>query len=339
MLNIQENISLKPFNTFGIDVNAKYFTAFKSTGELVEVLNQKPKTSNKKLVLGGGSNILLTTDFDGLVMKNEVEGIELLKEDDAHVYLKVGAGVNWHSFVRYCVQNNYAGVENLSLIPGNVGASPMQNIGAYGVEIKDVFHELEAMHVEERTMRIFSGDECSFGYRESVFKNKYKDQFIILNVTYRLNKKPHFNTSYGAITQELEKMSVKELSIGAISQAVINIRSSKLPDPKEIGNAGSFFKNPVISNKQFEDLKNDFPTIVAFPAGEGYTKLAAGWLIEQCGWKGYRNGDAGCYPKQALVLVNYGNAKGHEVLELSEKIIQSVIDRFDVRLEREVNIQ
>ena len=339
MLSIQEHISLKPFNTFGIDVNARYFTSFKTKGELSEALNFKPKTSNKKLVLGGGSNILLTKDFDGLVMKNEVEGIELVKEDEAHVYLKVGAGVNWHSFVMYCVQNNFAGIENLSLIPGNVGASPMQNIGAYGVEIKDVFHELEAMHAEEKNVRTFSGDGCAFGYRESVFKNMYKDQFIILNVTYRLNKIPRFNTSYGAITQELEKMTVKELSIAAISQAVINIRSSKLPDPKEVGNAGSFFKNPVIPNSQFEDLKKNFPAVVAFPAGQDHTKLAAGWLIEQCGWKGYRNGDAGCYPKQALVLVNYGNARGQEVLELSEKIIQSVIDRFGVRLEREVNIQ
>jgi UDP-N-acetylmuramate dehydrogenase len=335
---VQENISLKPHNSFGIEATAKFFISFSSAGELEEVLDDRIARSHRQLVLGGGSNILLTGDFDGIVLQNGIEGIELIGEDETHVYLKAGAGENWHRFVLYCVRQGYAGVENLSLIPGKVGASPMQNIGAYGVEIKDVFQELEAFHVREKTLYKFSLEDCQFGYRESVFKNRYRDQFIITSVTYRLNKKPVFHTSYGAIGQELERMGVKELSIAAISEAVINIRSSKLPDPQVVGNAGSFFKNPVIPNPAFEKLKSAHPEVVAFPAGDGHTKIAAGWLIEQCGWKGYRKGDAGCYPKQALVLVNYGQASGREIFELSEAIIRSVQHKFDVRLEREVNI-
>ncbi|HWI94146.1 MAG TPA: UDP-N-acetylmuramate dehydrogenase [Flavisolibacter sp.] len=337
-MTIQENISLKPYNTFGIDAKAKYFSSFDTLAWLEEILNSKFQASNSKLILGGGSNILLTKDFDGIVLKNEIKGIEVVSEDDEHVYIKAGAGENWHRFVLYCVNNNYAGVENLSLIPGNVGASPMQNIGAYGVEIKDVFYELEAFHKFDKTTQKFSLKDCGFGYRESVFKNKYKDQFVITGVTYRLSKKPFFNTSYGAINQELERMGIKELSIQLISQAVINIRTSKLPNPKEVGNAGSFFKNPVIPNKQFNEIKKAFPNIVAFPSGTDHTKLAAGWLIEQCGWKGYRKDDAGCYPKQALVLVNYGNATGEEIFNLSEQIIRSVKEKFGVALETEVNI-
>jgi UDP-N-acetylmuramate dehydrogenase len=337
-MNLQENISLKSYNTFGIDAKAKYLATFESITELEEILNSKLHTANSKLILGGGSNILLTKDFDGIVLKNEIKGIDIVNEDDDHVYIKAGAGENWHEFVLHCVNNNYAGVENLSLIPGNVGASPMQNIGAYGVEIKDVFYELEAFHKHDHVIQKFSLKDCEFGYRESVFKNKHKDQFVITSVIYRLNKKPLFNTSYGAISQELKRMGVNELSIQAISQAVINIRTSKLPDPKEVGNAGSFFKNPVITNEQFNALKDAFPNIVAFPSGNDHTKLAAGWLIEQCGWKGYRKNDAGCYPKQALVLVNYGDATGNEIFELSKEIIQSVEEKFGVILEREVNI-
>ena len=337
-MQIQENVSLKLYNTFGIDVTARYFATFENVTELEEILNSKLQTSNSKLILGGGSNILFTKDYSGIVLKNDIKGIEIVQEDDEFIYIKVGAGENWHQFVLHCVQNNYAGVENLSLVPGNVGASPMQNIGAYGVEIKDVFYELEAVHRQDKTIQKFGLEDCSFGYRESVFKNKYKDQFIITSVTYRLNKKPSFNTSYGAINQELEIMGVKNLSMQAISQAIINIRTSKLPDPKDLGNAGSFFKNPVISNEQFNALKQAFPNVIAFPSGAQHTKLAAGWLIEQCGWKGYRKGDAGCFPKQALVLVNYGNATGKEIFDLSEEIIHSVKKKFNLVLEREVNI-
>ena len=337
-MNLQENVSLRTYNSFGIDVKARYFASFESLVELEEALNSELQTQNSELILGGGSNILLVKDFDGVVLKNEMKGIEVVDEDEEYVYLKAGAGENWHQFVLYCVQHDYAGVENLSLIPGNVGASPMQNIGAYGVEIKDVFYELEAFHKADKIVKTFALKECDFGYRESVFKNKYKDQFVITSVTYRLNKKPSFNTSYGAIHQELEKMEVKELSIQAISQAVINIRTSKLPDPKQVGNAGSFFKNPIVPNDQFHQLKTAYPDMVAFPSGADHMKLAAGWLIEKCGWKGYRKGDAGCYPKQALVLVNYGAASGREIYDLSEEIIQSVQRTFGVNLEREVNI-
>jgi UDP-N-acetylmuramate dehydrogenase len=337
-MHIKENLSLKPYNTFGIDATTKYFAAFENVIELEEILNSKLKTQNSKLILGGGSNVLFTKDFDGIVLKNEIKGVEIIKDDEEFIYIKAGAGENWHQFVLYCVENNYAGVENLSLIPGNVGASPMQNIGAYGVEIKDVFYELEAFHKHDRAVQRFSLKDCEFGYRESVFKNKYKDQYVLTNVPYRLNKKPSFNTSYGAINQELEKMGVTQLTIQSISQAVINIRTSKLPDPKELGNAGSFFKNPIISNNQFNELKQTFPNIIAFPSAAEHTKLAAGWLIEQCGWKGYRKGDAGCFPKQALVLVNYGNATGKDIYELSEEIIHSVKKKFGVVLEREVNI-
>lgn len=341
-MQIQENISLKPYNTFGLDVKAKLFSAFRNTAELSELLSITSREPN--LILGGGSNILFTKSFDGLVLKNDIRGIEKVKEDNEYVYVNAGAGENWHQFVLYCIKNNWAGVENLSLIPGNIGASPMQNIGAYGVEIKEVFHELKAFHIQERTNYTFTLKDCEFGYRESVFKRKYKNEFVILNVTYRLSKIPKFNISYGAIEHELEKMRLENLSIAAISKAVINIRSSKLPDPAQIGNAGSFFKNPSVGKEKFEGLKNEFPGIVGYENADHTTKLAAGWLIENSGpqpfisWKGYRHGDAGVHSKQALVLVNYGNANGNEIYDLSERIIQSVFKKFGVLLEREVNI-
>ena len=345
---IENNISLKKLNTFGIDVYAKQFAIFNSTDQLNEIFaSTKPGTNNSQsstLILGGGSNILFTKNVDALVLKNEMKGIEKMMDNPDYVFLKAGAGENWHQFVLYCLENNYGGVENLALIPGNIGASPMQNIGAYGVEIKDVFHSLEAFDMQENHLITFDNASCEFGYRESIFKNKYKGRFIITSVTFKLSKKPVFNTSYGAIETELENMKVSSLSIQAIAQAVINIRSSKLPDPKIIGNAGSFFKNPQIPDEQFEKLKSDFSNIVGYKLDNGNVKLAAGWLIEQCGpengtsWKGYRKGDAGCHEKQALVLVNYGNATGEEIYNLSFEIIKSVLNKFDVSLEREVNI-
>ncbi|MBV9987212.1 MAG: UDP-N-acetylmuramate dehydrogenase [Chitinophagaceae bacterium] len=335
-MQLQQNISLLPYNTFGIEAYARWFAAFSSLEELQE-LNELSADA-PQLILGGGSNILFTDNVNGMVWKNELRGIELTGEDANHYYVKVQAGENWHRFVQYCVEQGYAGLENLSLIPGNTGASPMQNIGAYGVEIKDVFHELEAYHLKEKTVETFRLEDCAFGYRESVFKKKYRNQFVILNVSFRLNKTPVFHTGYGAIVQELENMKVQDLSIRAVSEAVIRIRSSKLPDPSRIGNAGSFFKNPVISKAQFLPLQASYPSIMAFPADNDQIKLAAGWLIEQCGWKGYRKGDAGCYEKQALVLVNYGNASGAAIYDLSAEIIDSVLAKFGVQLEREVNI-
>ncbi len=340
-MNFQENISLKSYNSFGINASARYFATFNSAPDLQELLEEQQHLSignQHLLILGSGSNILFTKDFDGLILKNDIAGIELVKEEDDHIYLKAGAGVNWHAFVLYCLENNFAGVENLSLIPGNVGASPMQNIGAYGVEIKDVFHSLEAFHLDDKKIVTFNLADCAFGYRESVFKGKYRNQFAIMNVTYRLKRTPVFNISYGAIKQELEVMGVKELSIRAISGAVINIRRSKLPDPAVIGNAGSFFKNPEVENTLFDRLRENFPSIVGYDLANGKTKLAAGWMIEQCGWKGYRQGDVGCHNRQALVLVNYGNASGKELYALSEEIIASVEQKFSITLQREVNI-
>jgi UDP-N-acetylmuramate dehydrogenase len=335
-MQIKENLSLRPYNTFSIDAKARYFATFRNDDELTELLTKDSRLST--FILGGGSNILFTKDFDGLILKNEVKGIELVHEDPDYVYIKAGAGENWHQFVLHCLAHNWAGVENLSLIPGNVGAAPIQNIGAYGVELDDVFWSLEAINLFDKKVYTLTRADCEFNYRDSVFKTKYKNEFAILTVTLQLKKHPVYHTSYGTLNEELEKMGVKELSIKAISQAVINIRSSKLPDPKEIPNAGSFFKNPEISVTTHEELKSKFPDIVAYPLTKLTVKLAAAWMIEQCGWKGYRNGDAGCHAKQALVLVNYGNASGKEIYDLSEQIVQSVNKKFGVTLEREVNI-
>ena len=340
-MQILENTALLPYNTFGIASSAAYFATFSSIDELEYALDFRNKQVQELplLILGGGSNILFTSNrVNALVLKNELMGIELVHEDADYNYVKANAGEKWHSLVEYCIQHNYAGLENLSLIPGSVGASPMQNIGAYGVELKDVFHQLEAYHIHDKTIVSFGLNDCAFGYRESVFKHSLKGQFVILNVTYKLSKQPTLNTSYGSIGAELEKMGITAPSIQSISQAVINIRTSKLPNPKVIGNAGSFFKNPQVDIALWKQLVAAFPNLVSYPVDEHHYKLAAGWLIEQCGWKGFRKNDAGCHEKQALVLVNYGNAAGNEILELSSNIIASVKHKFGVELEREVNI-
>ena len=337
-MKILENHSLKKLNTFGIDASARYFAEFSSIDEIREIFSDPQFSKMNRLILGGGSNLLFTKNFNGIVLKNNLKGIELVKQDDDFYFVKSAAGEVWHEFVMHCIKNNYAGLENLSLIPGNVGASPMQNIGAYGVEIKDCFYELEAFHIEDKNVQTFNNSQCKFGYRESVFKRELKNQFIIISVTFRLRKKPSFNTSYGAIKTELTAMGVKEKSIQAISQAVCNIRSSKLPNPAEIGNAGSFFKNPEVVRGKYEFLKIQYPGIVGYDLENGNVKLAAGWLIEQSGWKGKTFGDAGVHKLQALVLVNYGNAKGNEIFDLSQKVMDAVKEKFGVELEREVNI-
>lgn len=332
----EEYFSLKPFNTFRIEARSRYFSRFTSIDQLAALLATTPASP---IVLGGGSNILLTGDIDGWVLVNGIRGIDLVDEDERYYYVQVGAGEVWHRFVEYCLDRDWAGVENLSLIPGSVGAAPMQNIGAYGVELKEVFHELEAWDLHDGQVRMFTVNDCRFGYRESIFKREHKDRFIILSVTFRLNRDPVFHTEYGAIREELESMNVRELSIRAISEAVIRIRSARLPDPAVIGNAGSFFKNPIIPSGQFAALRKQFPAIIGYPDRDGgVTKVAAGWLIEQCGWKGYRRGDAGVHDRQALVLVNYGAATGREIYDLSEDILRSVQQKFEITLEREVNI-
>jgi len=341
-MDIRENISLKPFNTFGIEVRARRFAAFSTLEELRELLDRcegKEEKGNKRpLLLGGGSNLLFTRDVDGWVLKNDVPGITVTGQRDHKVWVRAGAGEHWHGFVLHCLEQGWSGMENLSLIPGNVGASPMQNIGAYGVELASIFEELEAWDMEDRKLVTFSRSDCAFGYRESYFKRAGRDRFVILNVTYRLDTVPAFHTEYGAIREELGKMGVTELSARAISEAVIRIRSSKLPDPKRIGNAGSFFKNPEVGLTDYEDLRAAHPELVGYPLPGGRVKLAAGWLIEKAGWKGFRRGDAGCHQRQALVLVNYGQATGGEIWRLSQEIMDDVYRKFGVRLEREVNI-
>jgi UDP-N-acetylmuramate dehydrogenase len=337
-MQITSNISLKNMNTFSIEAKAKYFTEIQSLDNIIELLNTQEYKNNAHLILGGGSNLLLTKDVDALVIKNNLKGISIVKETDDVIWVKCAAGEVWHEFVMWCIQHNFGGLENLSLIPGCTGASPMQNIGAYGIEIKDTFYELEAIHLETGKQQLFSKSDCEFGYRESVFKHQFKNQFIITSVTFQLSKKPTFHIEYGAIKQELEAMHISELSIKAISQAVINIRSSKLPNPKEIGNAGSFFKNPEVSAETYLKLKQEFPNLVAYPLENSNYKLAAGWLIEQSGLKGLQIGDAGVHKLQALVLVNYGKATGKEIFELSTHVLKTVNAKFGVTLEREVNI-
>jgi UDP-N-acetylmuramate dehydrogenase len=335
-MQIQENISLKSRNTFGIDVKARRYAVFTDLEELTKLAAQfRP---SKLLILGGGSNVLFTRDYDGLVLANGIKGIELIREDEHHLYVRAGGGENWSQFVAYCVRRGWAGVENLSLIPGDVGASPIQNIGAYGVELKEVFYELDAFHLQDRKVFAFSVNDCQFGYRDSVFKHRLKGQYVIVNVTLRLNKIPLFNTRYGSVEEELKKMGTRQLSIQAIAQAVINIRSAKLPDPAKIPNAGSFFKNPTVNKATFQKLREGHPAIVGYENGDGSMKLAAGWLIEQCGWKGFRKGDAGCHTHQALVLVNYGHASGQDILDLSQEIVHSVKNRYGVELVREVQV-
>lgn len=334
---VKNNVQLKPYNTFGISATALFFAEVKTIEELKNLLQNADFKNVKRLILGGGSNVLLTQDFDGIVVKMAIKGISLSKENATHVWLKAGAGVVWHELVMYAVENNYAGLENLSLIPGTVGAAPMQNIGAYGVEIKDVFEELEALEIATGKISVFTKEECNFGYRESVFKHEAKDKFVILNVTFKLNKEAVFHVEYGAIKETLAQMNVEALNIQAISQAVIHIRQSKLPNPAEIGNAGSFFKNPEIPKSQFEQIKIQYPTIPSYPINETTVKVPAGWLIEQTGWKGKRFGEVGVHSKQALVLVNYGKGEGKQIKTLSEEIKVSVLEKFGIQLSTEVN--
>jgi len=336
-MQIKTHISLKHLNTFGIDVYAKEFSVIQSHQELLDLIAQRDLTKEKFLMLGGGSNILFTKDFEGLLLKNEISGIEVINEDAQQVWIKVGAGVVWHEFVMHCIERGWGGLENLSLIPGTVGASPIQNIGAYGVEVKDLIVEVEGVDLVQKNTRTINSQECEFAYRSSVFKTSLKNTFLITAVVFRLDKQPKLHVEYGAIKDQLSKMKIDHPTIKDVSNAVISIRQSKLPDPNSIGNAGSFFKNPVVPAKKLNELKAIFPGIVSFPFENDF-KLAAGWLIEQAGWKGHREGNVGCHEKQALVLVNHGNASGAEVLQLAQKIQQSVFTKFGVRLEMEVNV-
>lgn len=338
MPTISQNKNLRNLNTFGIDAYCDFFTEINTINDFLELITTDVYKSTQKLIIGGGSNLLFTKDFKGLVIRNNLKGIEEVIVTNHEIAVKAMAGENWHEFVMWCINKNYCGLENLSLIPGCVGASPMQNIGAYGVEIKEVFRELEAYDMVTGEKRIFKKEECNFGYRESVFKHEFKGKYLIASVTYTLKNEASVNVSYGAITSELEAEGIKDPTIQDVSNAVIRIRQSKLPNPAEMGNAGSFFKNPEVSAEKHEKLKSDFPAIVGYPLPNGNVKLAAGWLIEQCGLKGHQVGGAAVHMKQALVLVNKNNASGKDVFELSSYVLQKVFDKFGVSLEREVNI-
>lgn len=337
-MELKKDYSLKKLNTFGIDATARMYTEFTTVEQLRNILNDPSLKSYPHLVLGGGSNILFTKDFDGLVLQNRIKGKEIIWEDEKTALVKSGSGEVWHELVLFAIENGLGGIENLSLIPGTVGAAPIQNIGAYGVEVKDTFEGLEAIDCRTGELRSFNLAECRFGYRDSVFKQEFKGKFVITSVTFRLHKIHRFNTSYGAIQSTLEEMGVKNISIKAISDAVCQIRRTKLPDPAVIGNAGSFFKNPEIPEDQFLDLQKLYPEIPCYKTVPGMVKVPAGWLNEQCGWKGKIVGKTGVHKNQALVLVNHGGANGEEVKNLAYSIQRSVKDKFGIELETEVNI-
>lgn len=334
-MNIQENISLKNYNTFGIDVTAKRFISIDSVYQLQQLL----KIEKDIFLISGGSNMLLTQDINKLVVHINIKGIAIDREDENDVYLTVNAGENWHEFVLWCVSQNYGGIENLSLIPGNVGTCPIQNIGAYGVEVKDTITKVEAIEVATEKLVQFSNKDCKFGYRNSIFKNDAKGKYILTSVSFQLTKTNHnLNTSYGAIETELASKGIEKPTLKDISDAVIAIRKSKLPDPKEIGNSGSFFKNPVITKNQFLDIQKEYPKIPSYTVSDSETKVPAGWLIEQAGFKGKRFGNYGVHTKQALVLVNYADASGSDIYQLAQKIQQTILEKFGITLEIEVNV-
>ena len=336
-MKVLKNISLKKYNTFGIDAKAKFFCEIKSVNELKKALRLDDYPA--KLILSGGSNMLITKDIDALVLYINIKGKEIIEEDDDHVYLKVMAGEVWHDMVLWCLEHNFGGLENMSLIPGSTGTAPIQNIGAYGVELKDTFVSCEAVDSEGLSSRTFSKKNCNFGYRDSYFKNEGRGKYIITSVTFKLTKKNHkLNTSYGAIEEELERGGIKSPTIKDISNAVVTIRQSKLPDPKDLGNSGSFFKNPVLSKSEFDLFITKHPYAKYFRVSDDEYKIPAGWLIEQCGFKGKRYGDAGVHKNQALVLVNYGNATGAEIIGLAQKIMDKVFDIYEIRITAEVNI-
>lgn len=335
---LHHNISLQPYNTFGLDVNGQYVAIITHVDDIDEVYANHRLRPMPKLVLGGGSNVLFTGNQRKVFLKMEIDGIEVVEEGRDEVIVEVGAGVVWHQFVLWCLDHDLGGVENLSLIPGTVGAAPIQNIGAYGVELKEIFHSLDAVEGKTGETRTFVADECQFGYRHSVFKGKYKGKYIITRVRLKLSKKPSFNINYGNLKTTLDQMGVDELSVRAISEAVIHIRQTKLPDPLDIGNAGSFFKNPMVERPLLEALQEIYPSLPFFEVDENWSKIPAAWLIETCGWKGKRRGDIGVHEHQPLVLVNYGGGSGKEIVKLSKDIQKSVSSTFGIDLSPEVNI-
>lgn len=336
-MHIEKNKSLKKYNTFGIEAEARLFCSINSVGEMAAALQRKEYP--EKFILSGGSNILITKDIEALVLHINIKGKTLVKEDQDHVWLKVMAGENWHDLVMWTLEQGYGGLENMSLIPGNTGTAPIQNIGAYGVELKDSFVSCEAMEVANQKVKVFNKSDCQFGYRDSFFKNEGKGKYIITAVILKLSKRNHkLNTGYGSIDGELQKMGIEKPSILDVSKAVISIRRSKLPDPKELGNSGSFFKNPIVDKAGFNLFISAHPNAPFYKVTDGSFKIPAGWLIEQCGFKGKRFGDAGVHQNQALVLVNYGHATGQDILDLAHRIMEAVREKFGIGISPEVNI-
>ena len=335
MAVLRKNFPLKNYNTFGIEANAKYFFEFNTPEEIHDFLSKNDVINIQYLIMGGGSNLLFIEDFNGLIIHPKVQGIKIIEEDEDSVLVRVGANEDWDEFVAWSVENNLTGIENLSLIPGVVGSTPIQNIGAYGVEVREVIDSVETISIENNNKVTFTNAHCEFSYRYSVFKNEYKNQFIITHVNFRFNKQAKFKVHYGSIQKELE--SYDEVNLKNIREVIIKIRESKLPDHKVLGNAGSFFKNPVVTKKTATALKAKYEDLPVYEVNEMQSKLAAGWMIEQCGWKGKQIGDAGVHKDQALVIVNLGHAKGHEILQLANDIRKSVLYKFGVQLEMEVN--
>ncbi len=331
-----QNISLREFNTFGIDVTAKWFLRLRDSREIHEFIHSEYAGIQPRFILGGGSNVVFTDNYDGLILKPSIKGIEIIQQDKEHVLVRAGANEDWDGFVAWCVNNNFAGIENLSFIPGSVGASPVQNIGAYGVEVKDRIHTVEGIELKTGNKRVFTREQCVFSYRNSIFKNKLKGQYIITNVNFRLDKKHTYITGYGTLEKELD--SFPETTINNIRKAVIAIRRSKLPDPVEFGNAGSFFKNPVVTDEIAENLLRYYPKMPYWKLGNGSVKLSAAWLIEMVKWKGKKIGNVGTHKNQPLVIINLGNANGTEVAEFARKIQKIVVNKFAISLEPEVTI-
>jgi UDP-N-acetylmuramate dehydrogenase len=336
MSDISENYSLKRHNSFGLDINCRYFYETDSLPELISFFKKGLKPDSRFMILGEGSNVLFTDDYDGTIIHPALRGREIVSEDKNNIVVRVSAGENWDSFVQYCVDNNWSGLENLSLIPGSAGSSPVQNIGAYGVEAKDRIYEVNGFFISNGDHKTFTNKECMFDYRNSIFKQDLKNKYIITSVAFRLDKHPRFVLSYGPVEKEFRKKPEQDLN--SLRQTIIEIRQSKLPDPSVLGNAGSFFKNPIITNEIFETLKSNFPAIPFYPSGTEHKKIPAAWLIEQSGWKGVREGNVGSFAGQPLVIVNYGNADGKEIYYFAEKIINSVNEKFEIKLEMEVNI-
>lgn len=336
--SVQTDVDLTPYNTLNVKAKARYFLSITSGEQLSSLINNGLSEYPEVFILGGGSNVLFAQDFQGLILHINIKGREVVKETEDEVWLRVGAGENWHETVLYSVEQGWGGIENLSLIPGTVGAAPIQNIGAYGVELQDVFEKLEAVELATGQPFSFDKEQCAFGYRDSVFKNKWKGEYVVTHLTMRLSKNPSINTDYGAIREELKSRGIEEPTIRDLSEVVIDIRNSKLPNPKDLGNAGSFFKNPIVSRQTYEHLKNNYPSVPAYPLNDIEVKIPAGWLIEQAGWKGKVQGNAGTYQQQALVIVNHGGASGEEILHLAESIRESVKQKFGISLVPEVNI-